>query len=95
MRRCLASELESLKCCRVGFSNRPLGGFASETYLATLLAHVGLFSGVNTLVDGQGRALDEHLATVGIVAGMRPMTSVDALCLTSQYAASEQTTRVD
>lgn len=39
---------------------------------------------MDTLVDSQGRALDELLATIGIIADMRSHSRVDSLCSQSQ-----------
>jgi hypothetical protein len=46
-------------------------------YLATSLTHVWFLAGVDTLVDGQSRALNELLAAVGVVAHVRTDPAVD------------------
>jgi hypothetical protein len=75
MRRWRANELESLKGCDVlewkGTRD------ARRTYLSTSLAHVGLLASVDTLMDGQGRALDELLPAVGVIAHVRTDPAVD------------------
>jgi hypothetical protein len=53
------------------------------SYLSTSLAHVRLLASVDTLVDGQGGALDELLAAVGVVAHVRADTAVDTFCMLS------------
>lgn len=55
--------------------------------LSTTLTHVRLLSSVDTLVDGQGRPLDELLAAVGVVADMRPHSGVNSL-MASKIAPS-------
>lgn len=50
-----------------------------SAHLSTTLTHVRLLSSVDSLVDGQGRPLDELLAAVGVVADMRPHSGVDSL----------------
>jgi hypothetical protein len=42
---------------------------------------------VDTLVDGQGGALDELLAAVGVVAHVRADTAVDTFCMCCQCFA--------
>ena len=49
-------------------------------YLSTSLAHVRLFAGVDALVHSQGRALNELLAAVGVIAHVRTDTAVNAFC---------------
>lgn len=39
-----------------------------------------LLTGVHTLVDSKGRALDELLAATRVVANMGPNAAVDAFC---------------
>lgn len=50
------------------------------TYLGTSLAVVRLLASVHSLVDSQGRSLNEHLSAAGPVADVRSDTAVDALC---------------
>lgn len=52
--------------------------FKDESYLAATLAHMRLLTSVNTLVNGQSRALDELFPTVGIVADVWPDTTVNS-----------------
>lgn len=49
-----------------------------EAYLAATLTHVGLLARVDTLMNRQGRALDELLPAVGVLAHMRTDATVDA-----------------
>lgn len=46
-------------------------------YLAASLTHMGFLTRVDTLMDCQGRALDELLAAVGVVAHVRTDPAVD------------------
>lgn len=81
MRRCLASELESLN----GYNEVSIDATLSLyrlSYLATLLAHMRLFACVYSGMDCQCRSLDELLSAVGRIAHMRSMTRVDAFCAT-------------
>lgn len=41
---------------------------------------MGLLAGVDSLVNSQGRSLDELLVALGVVADMGPDTCVDTLC---------------
>lgn len=41
---------------------------------------MGLLARVHSLVNGQGRSLDELLVALGIVADMGPNACVDTLC---------------
>lgn len=41
---------------------------------------MGLLAGVDSLVNSQGRSLDELLVALGVVADMRPDTCVNTLC---------------
>lgn len=85
MRRWRASELESLKgchlCLRLAIGHCALL-LQIKTHLSTTLAHVRLLSGVDTLMYGQGRSLDELFTAIGIVTNVRSDSSVDALCVT-------------
>lgn len=52
----------------------------SGTYLGAGLAMMRLLACVNSLMDSQGRSLDELFSTAGPVANVRSNTTVDALC---------------
>lgn len=47
-------------------------------YLSAALAHVRLLAGVDTLMDSQGRTLNELLATGRIVADVGTNAAMDA-----------------
>lgn len=51
-----------------------------NSYLAASLTHVGLLASVNTLMNGQGRTLNELLAAVWVIANMRADAAVDTFC---------------
>jgi hypothetical protein len=63
----------SVNVCREAAKNR-------LAYLSATLAHVRLLTGVDALVHSQGGALDELLATVGVVAHVRTDAAVNAFC---------------
>jgi len=78
MRRCLASDDESLK----GWARVSQAHVKSShgTHLSAALAHVRLLAGVDALVDRQRGPLDELLAAVGEVAHVRADATVNPLC---------------
>lgn len=51
-----------------------------KTYLSASFAHVRLLTGVDTLMDCQGRTLNELFATVGIITDVRADTAVNTFC---------------
>lgn len=82
MRRCRARELLSLKGYRWVSTGRVVG-YRVFTNLGASLAVVGLLAGMNTLMHGQGRSLDELLATFGPVTDVWSDTAVNTLCFMS------------
>lgn len=58
-------------------------------WLAASFAHVRLLASVDTLMDGQSRALNELLAAVGVVAHMGTDAAMDAL-MTCEVTASRE-----
>jgi hypothetical protein len=47
-------------------------------YLATSLAHMGLLASVHSLMDGQGRTLNELLVATRMITDVRSDTTVDS-----------------
>jgi hypothetical protein len=50
-----------------------------KAYLATALTHVRLLTSMDTLVNGQGRSLNELFTAVGIFAHVRTDAAMDTL----------------
>ena len=79
MRRWRASELLSLKGC-VSLLADCHGMAETSTYLAASLTLMGLFTGVDTLVDGESGALNELLPTALKVTHMGADAAMDSFC---------------
>lgn len=61
--------------------------------LSATLALVGFLAGMHTLVDGQGRSLDELFPTSRVIANVGTDSAVNALCsnIVSKQASSQLT----
>ena len=60
--------------------NRFSDSTGDELYLATSLAHMRLLAGMDSLMDSQGRTLDELLVTTRMITYMRSHTTVNTFC---------------
>lgn len=71
-------------------SSMPSQRAAVTEGLGASLTVMRLLAGVDSLVNSQGRSLDELLVALGVVADMRPDACVDSL-MTGKVASSSET----
>ena len=88
IRRCRASELESLNgWMEASASTKPANLLSDSAYLAASFAHVGLLPRMDPHMDGEGGPLDERFPTSFFRADMGSVTTVDSL-VSSQVAST-------